>query len=360
MTNKNRLHVILTFGGRSNEHNVSVVSASNVIQHFDPEKYNLKLLYITKEGQWILCDKSKFKTKCDFSEQILPTITGVPVFFPMGKGDLGHLITQDTGEHVKVDLVYSVLTGHNGAGGIMQGFWQTARIPCAGPSLVSGAIGYDKDIMKRLLSDAGLPIGKYMVIRHHEYTPLYLDKIKKNFKFPFFIKPANSGSSLGVYKIYSESDFEKAALDVFSIDSKLIVEEYIDGSELEVYCFASGNEVKTSIIRQTIIGAKHDFYTYEAKYGADNDTTNIKNIPADIPKDDYEKVKKLAIQTYKVLEGSGEARLDLFYSKDKKIYINEINTAPSLMSEISQPSLWAGCGITHGEIIDALISSSMK
>ena len=106
MTNKNRLHVILTFGGRSNEHNVSVVSASNVIQHFDPEKYNLKLLYITKEGQWILCDKSKFKTNCDFSEQILPTITGVPVFFPMGKGDLGHLITQDTGEHVKVDLVY--------------------------------------------------------------------------------------------------------------------------------------------------------------------------------------------------------------------------------------------------------------
>jgi D-alanine-D-alanine ligase len=357
---KNRLNVLLTFGGKSEEHNVSIISASNVIQHFDPEKYNLKLLYITRDGEWLLCDKSKFKINCDFPEQIVPTITGVPVFLPIGQGSLNHLSIRDTGEHEKVDLVFTVLHGKNGAGGILQGVWETAGISSVSPSLIGGAVGFDKDVMKRLLSDAKIPICRYMVIQRHEYNPLCIDKIKENFKFPFFIKPANSGSSLGVHKIYKESDFEKAALDAFSFDNKLIVEEYIDGSELEVYCFASGNEVKTSIIRQTIIGPDHDFYTYEAKYGADNDTTNTKNIPADIPEDDYEKVKDMAIQTYKILEGSGEVRMDLFYSSDKQVYINEINTVPSLMSERSQPSLWEGCGITHGKIIDALVSSSMK
>lgn len=360
MATKNKLNVLLTFGGRSDEHNVSIISASNVIQHFDPAKYNLKLLYITREGKWILCDKSKFKMDCDFPDQILPTIDGVPVFLPIGQGELHHLINQETGEKIKVDLVFTVLHGKNGAGGILQGVWETAGILSVSPSLIGGAVGFDKDVMKRLLSDAKIPICKYMVIQRQNYNPLFIDTIKENFKFPFFIKPANSGSSLGVHKIYRESDFEKAALDAFSFDSKLIVEEYIDGSELEVYCFASGNEVKTSIIRQTIIGTEHDFYTYEAKYGADNDTTNIKNIPADIPKDDYEKVKDMAIQTYKMLEGRGEVRMDLFYSSDKQIYINEINTVPSLMSERSQPSLWKGRGIAHGEIIDALISSTLK
>lgn len=360
MTNKNKLHVLLTFGGRSDEHSVSVVSASNIIQHFNSEKYDLKLLYITQSGSWILCDKSKFKLNCDFPEQILPTISGAPVYLPIGQGDLDHINLKETDEPVKVDLVFNVLHGKNGAGGILQGVWETVGILSVSPSIVGGVVGFDKDVMKRLLSDAGIPVCKYMVIRQHEYSPSCLSMLKEKFSFPFFIKPANSGSSLGVHKIYQESEFEEAVLDVFSFDNKLIVEEYIDGSELEVYCFASENEIKTSIIRQTIIGAEHDFYTYEAKYGADNGTTNTKNIPADIPEKDYEKVQNMAIQTYKVLEGRGEVRMDLFYSSDEQIFINEINTVPSLMSEKSQPSLWHGCGISHDEIVDDLISSALK
>lgn len=360
MANKNRLNVLLTFGGRSNEHNVSVISASNVIPHFNPEKYNLKLLYITRSGKWILCDKSKFKLHCDSSEQILPTIEGSPVYMPIGQGEKTNIYIKKTNEPVEVDLIYNVLHGRNGAGGILQGVWETAGILTVSPSLIGGAVGFDKDLMKRLLSDAGIPICKYMVILQQDYNSSSVDRIKKQFQLPFFIKPANSGSSLGVHKIYKNTDFEKAVADVFSYDKKLIIEEYIDGSELEVYCFESEGEIKTSVVRQTFIGAEHDFYTYEAKYGSDNAATNIKNIPADIPQEDYEKVLAMSIKTYKVLEGKGQVRMDLFYSSDKEIFFNEINTVPSLMSEESQPSLWRGCGLSHGEIIDQLIASARK
>ncbi len=360
MIKENRLQVLLIFGGRSEEHNVSIVSASNIISHFNPEKYDLKLLYITKDGNWILCDKSRFKLNCDLSEQIIPTITGVPVFLPIGRGEVSQIYTKDTGLPVKVDIVFTVLHGRNGAGGIIPGLWKTAGIPFTGPSLTGGAVGFDKDIMKRLLTEAGLPICRYVVIHQNEYTASCLEILKKQFKAPFFIKPANSGSSLGVHKIYSESDFEGAVEDVFTFDNKLIVEEYIDGSELELYCFESGDEIITSVVRQTIVGDEHDFYTYEAKYGINNGSTNIKNIPADIPEQDYKKVKNLAVKSYKVLEGRGEVRFDLFYSKDRRIYINEINTVPALMSEQSQPSLWLGTGISQGDIIDSMIVSALN
>jgi len=357
---KNRLHVLLAFGGRSDEHNVSLISASNIISHFNPEKYKLKLLYITKQGNWILCRKSGFKLHCDFPDQILSTITGVPVYLPIGRGKVSHIFTEDTEKPIKIDLVFPVLHGRNGAGGILPGLWETAGIPFAGPSLTGGAVGFDKDIMKRLLSEAGLPVCRYSVIHQNEYTPSCLDKLVKLFGLPFFIKPGNSGSSLGVHKIYKEADFADAVKDVFSYDNKLIVEEYIDGSELEVYCFASGDEIKTSIIRQTIVGPEYEFYTYEAKYGIDNGTANIKNIPADIPEKDYKKVKDLAVQAYKTLEGRGEVRFDLFYSNDGQIYINEINTVPALMTEQSQPSLWYESGISQEKIIDDMIFSALQ
>ncbi len=357
---KNKLNILLTFGGQSNEHNVSLISASNLLPHFTPEKYKVHLLYIKKDGSWLLCDNSKFELCCDIPDKIMASITGVPAYIPIGNGKPSHLHIKDTGEPVEIDLTFTVLHGRNGAGGIMSGLWEIAGIPCAAPSVIGGTIGFDKDVMKRLLSEAGLPVCKYIVVHRNEYTPSYLNKVKEQFEFPFFMKPANSGSSIGVHKIYHESDFDYAVRDIFSIDDKLIVEEYIEGSELEIYCFQAENEIKTSIIRQTIVGPEHDFYTYEAKYGTDNATTNIKNIPADIPEEDHKKVKNFAVQSYKVLEGRGEVRFDLFYSNTKQIYINEINTVPALMTEQSQPSLWKGTGISQADIIDNIVMAALR
>jgi len=356
----NKLSILLTFGGRSREHNVSLISASNIISHFNPEKYHLELLYITRDGHWLLCDTSSFKRNCDVAKEIAQNLTGVPVTLPIGQGDTPPLYVKKTGQHIPIDAVFTVLHGRNGAGGIMQGVWHTVKIPCAGPSLLGGAVGFDKDLMKRLLVQAKLPVCRYAVIHHREGITRCLKRTKELFDFPFFIKPANSGSSLGVHKIYPESDLEAAIRDVFSFDDKLIVEEYIDGSELEIYAFKSGHEIKTSIIRQTIVGEAHDFYTYEAKYGSDNANSNVKNIPADISPEDHERVRQLAMGAYRMLEGRGEIRLDLFYSNHKKIYINEINTVPALMSKKSQPSLWLGCGISQADIVDALIASALE
>ncbi|SLM30595.1 putative D-alanine--D-alanine ligase [Desulfamplus magnetovallimortis] len=357
---KDKIDILLAFGGLSREHNVSIISASNIIPHIDPEKYNLNLLYITKEGKWLLCDKYQFKTECDFPDEIIPTIKGIPVYLPIGQGKVSHLYSQESGKIAKIDLVLTLLHGRNGAGGVMNAIWNSVGIPNVGPSMAGGVIGFDKDIMKRLLSEAGLPICRYELIHQKNYSPSSLKDLKSKFSYPFFIKPANSGSSLGVHKIYNDQEFYEKVNDVFLFDNKLIIEEYIDGSELEIYCYEAENIIKTSIIRQTIVGAEYDFYTFEAKYGTDNATTNIKKIPADIPEEDHEKVRQMVIKAYKVLEGRGETRMDLFYSGQGDIYINEINTVPALMSRKSQPSLWDGCGISHGMIIDELIASALK
>ena len=389
MTTPDKLNVLLTFGGRSREHEVSLISASNLFSHFNPEKYHINLLYISREGHWMLCDTDRFKKNCDIPKEIAQSLSGVCVTLPVGQGDhpclhippmAGNYATtnnknaiavhtqhpapafsyKNTEQTIPVDVVFTLLHGRHGAGGVMQGLWKTVNIPSAGPSIAGGVVGFDKDLMKRLLSQAKLPVCRYTVIHRRDYTPHCLEHLKKQFAFPFFIKPANSGSSLGVHKIYQDTDFKAGVEDVFSFDDKLIVEEFIDGSELEIYAFKSGDEIKTSIIRQTFVGKAHDFYTYEAKYGTDNATTNIKNIPAHIPETDHEKVRQLAIEAYKKLEGRGEIRLDLFYSRHNEIYINEINTVPALMSKESQPSLWDGCNISQGDIVDALITSALE
>lgn len=360
MNRNNKLNVLLTFGGRSLEHGVSLISASNLLSHFDPLKYCVNLLYIDREGKWTWCDAASFKTGSDLPEDILSTLSGRPVHLTVGQGDAPRFCVEGmdaSGD--TIDVVFTVLHGRNGAGGIMQGFWNTVGIPAAGPSLLGGAVGFDKDVMKRLLVQAGLPVCRYDVIHRDDDVQLRLERVKERFGIPFFIKPANSGSSLGVHKIYAHTDLDRAVEDVFSYDTKLIAEEYVEGSELEIYVFQRRDEIQTSVIRRTIVGPEHAFYTYEAKYGTENATANTKTIPADIPPADYEQVKNLAVQAYKVLEGRGEVRLDLFYSSRGEIFINEINTVPALMSPESQPSLWQGCGISQGDIIDALITSAL-
>ena len=360
MAQTDKLNVLLTFGGRSPEHGVSLISASNILPWFDREKYTLALLYINPKGEWTWCDVAGFKIGSDLPEEIRSSLSGQPARLVVGQGDGPRFqVGREKVEEYAVDVVFTMLHGRNGAGGIMQGLWNTVGIPAAGPSLLGGAVGFDKDVMKRLLEQAGLPVCRYEVIHRSADVRQRLAEAGNRFGLPFFIKPANSGSSLGVHKIYDDADLDRAVADVFYYDSKLIAEEYIDGSELEIYAFEKGNDIITSVIRRTIVGSVYDFYTYEAKYGTDNATANIKTIPADIPPADYNRVKELAVQAYKVLEGRGEVRLDLFYSREGEIFINEINTVPALMSPESQPSLWQDCGISQGDIVDALIASAL-
>jgi len=176
------------------------------------------------------------------------------------------------------------------------------------------------------------------------------------FGVPFVMKPASSGSSIGVHKIDQFSDFPVAVEDIFFRDKKLIIEEYIEGSELEVYCLGVGKEVKTTIIRESIV--KGGLYTYEVKYIDDSHV--IKNVPAKIPDEVASEVQALTVKAYRALEGCGLARIDFFYSNDGRLFISEINTSPAFMSHAHQPPLWEMSGISYQELVDLMITAAFQ
>ncbi len=352
-----KTHVLLTFGGYTDEHETTIISASNIFPCINPEKYIVNLLYITKNGEWILCDNTQFKIDCDIANEIIPTIKGKPVFLKFGDINSPQLIEKSSNQSIRFDVVFSVLTNKNGNDGGIQGLWSVANIPCTGPSIISAAIGLDKDVSKRLLKEAGLPICQYKTFSRDALSHTSLHEIKQMFGVPFFMKPASSGSSIGVHKITEDSDFPDAVEDIFFHDEKLIIEEYIEGSELEVYCLGVGKDVKTTIIRETIIEGD-SFYTYQAKYIDESQV--IKNIPANIPDKIASEVQKLAVESYRTLEGYGLARVDFFYSKNGCLFVSEINTSPAFMSHVSQPPLWTKSGVSYQELVDLMITAAFE
>lgn len=351
-----KTHVLLTFGGYPDEHETTIISASNILPCIAPEKYVVNLLYITKNGEWLLCDTSQFKVNCDVVDEIVSTIQGKPVYLKIGDIHGAQLVDNTSHQSIPVDVVFSLLTNKHGNDGGIQGLWSVANIPYTGPGILSAAVALDKDVAKRLLEQAGLPICKYKTFSRDTLSQTSLNEIEQLFGVPFVMKPASSGSSLGVHKIDQDSDFSGAIEDIFFRDKKLIIEEYIEGSELEVYCLGVGKEVKTTIIRESIV--KEGLYTYEAKYIDDSHV--IKNVPAKIPDEVALEVQELAIKTYQILEGCGLARVDFFYSNDGHLFVNEINTSPAFMSHAHQPPLWEISGISYQELVELMITAAFQ
>src|SRR3989344_7305288 len=241
-------------------------------------------------------------------------------------------------------MFFPVLHGPFGEDGTMQGLLKLANIPFVGADVLGSAIGMDKDAMKRLLRDAGIPIGRFVVLKKNE-TSSYKN-IVKMLGLPLFIKPANLGSSVGVHKVHNEKGFDEALNDGFSFDTKVIVEEFIDGREIE--CSVLGNDDPIASVSGEII-VKDEFYSYNAKY-IDEDGAMLE-IPAKITKSQVRKVQELAIKTFKILECSGMARVDFFMTKKEKIIVNEINTIPGFTSISMYPKLWEASGIGYSELI---------
>jgi len=352
------IHVLLTFGGESTEHDVSIITASNTFPYFSPEKYVMHLLYITKNGEWLLCDKTRFQRGCDDIVALKASIEGVPltVTYQGGHTERVRFLPAGSSEPLRVDVIFNVLLGQKGEDGRMQGMWEVFGIPYAGPGLLGAGLGFDKDIMKRLLKEAGLPICKHQTYSPQTISPSHFEELKQTFGVPFIIKPANSGSSIGVHKIRQASDFSAGIADVFRHDRKLIVEEFIDGSELELYCLGVNGDVKTTIIRETVIGT--EFYSYEDKYIDERHVS--KYIPARISEELSNNIQSFAKQVYCLLEGRGLSRIDFFYSKAGIVYVNEINTIPCIMSHANQPPLWELSGVSHEMLMDLMITAAFQ
>ena len=318
----------VVFGGKSGEHEVSVRSAASIFRALDKNKYEVELLGVDKSGGWHRMD-----------QRWLPAGTEMKSL-PSGEKSL---LPQEE----KLDAVFPIIHGTYGEDGSLQGLLELMNVAYVGAGVLGSAVGMDKDIQKRLLIQAGILVAKFQVINK-------IKKIKTN--YPVYVKPVNMGSSVGVSKAKNEEELENAIKLAFKYDTKVIIEEEVKGRELEVSVL--GNDAPVASIPGEVIPKGHEFYDYEAKYIDENGATL--QIPARITKKQLTKIQKLAIKTFKILECSGMARVDMFMRPDGELIINEINTLPGFTNISMYPKLWEASGLPYPELLDKLIELAIE
>lgn len=338
-----KITVAILFGGKSAEHEVSLRSAKNVIDALDKTKYTPVLIGIDISGRWLLNDSSRELLQTNTPEEV--------ALLPEHKGEIVNF--SKLNDKQKIDVVFPILHGPFGEDGTVQGLLKLAGVPFVGAGVLGSAVGMDKDVMKRLLRDAGLPVGKFISFKDFE-APSY-EKITTELGSPFFIKPANLGSSVGVHKIKNKDGYKKALQDAFLYDRKVIAEEYIEGREIE--CSVLGNDDPVASVPGEII-VNSEFYSYEAKY-LDEKGASLQ-IPAKLPNDKSAEIQFLAVQTFKILCCEGLGRVDFFLKKNGKVFVNEINTIPGFTSISMYPKLWEESGLKYSELISKLIDLALE
>lgn len=343
---KKKIRIVVLFGGKSAEHDVSIQSAKNVVESLDKNKYELVLIGIDKKGTWHQLNET-FLCESTFDHQ-QSVEDGKEVSVISKGGNSMELHSSD--EHFEtIDVVFPLLHGPFGEDGTIQGALKLMNVPFVGAGVLGSAVGMDKDVSKRLLRDAGVPTAKFLVF-HKEHDPQF-SSVVEQLGLPLFVKPTNLGSSIGVNKVATESEFVSAIKEAFLYDTKIIIEEYIEGREMEISVL--GNEYPIVSLPGEII-ATHAFYDYEAKYVDENGATL--EIPAKISQEKIGEMQALTKKTFKALCLEGMARIDYFLTKEGRFYINEVNTIPGFTSSISMyPKLWKASGLPYAELIDRLI-----
>lgn len=347
MTSK-KTRVGILFGGKSAEHEVSLQSAKNVIEAINKDKYDVTLIGIDRSGKWILPNQTEFLLNSNDPKTIMinPSEEKYVALIPGSYGDLSTVPESEL--ESSIDVIFPILHGPYGEDGTVQGLFKLAGIPFVGSGVLGSAVGMDKDVMKRLLRDAGIPIGKFLAFKKRD--EINYDYVTAELGTPVFVKPANLGSSVGVSKVVNKNSFEKAVQLAFKFDTKILIEEFIDGREVE--CAVLGNdEPITSGVGEII--PRHDFYSYDAKYIDVNGAAV--EIPAKISEKEAERVRDLALRTFQALSCEGLGRVDCFLRKDGTVVVNEINTMPGFTKISMYPKLWAQSGISYPELIDRLI-----
>lgn len=348
-----KIRVGVLFGGKSAEHEVSLQSAKNVVDAIDRDKYEVVLIGIDKRGTWLLSDQSNFLLDAnDPSKVALNRASNTVALVPQSEGELTGLSNRTAG--AGVDVIFPILHGPYGEDGTVQGLLKLANVPFVGASVLGSALGMDKDVMKRLLREAGIPVAKFLAFRAAHELPDF-DAVVNGLGLPFFVKPANMGSSVGVHKVAGKNDFKRAVEDASRFDRKILIEEFIDGREIE--CSVLGNEEPIASVVGEIV-PQHEFYSYEAKYLDEHGA--LLQVPAELPKEVSDEVRALAVRTFKVMECEGLGRVDFFLKRDGRIVVNEINTMPGFTRISMYPRLWEATGISYDKLIDRLIQLAIK
>jgi D-alanine-D-alanine ligase len=354
-----KLKVGILFGGRSAEHEVSLHSAKNVFDALDRGRFDPVLIGIDKAGRWFLGNTEPEILPGTALDPSGEPVALLPQSLPRAGGFVrlsdGGVVSGDKGTSAPaVDVVFPILHGPFGEDGTVQGLLRLADIPFVGSSVLGSAAGMDKDVMKRLLRDAGIPIGKFLVLRSHEKAPSFEEAVSA-LGCPIFIKPANMGSSVGVSKVKSEADYAPALAEAFKYDIKIIMEEYMEGREIE--CAVLGNEEPAASVPGEV-QSTHEFYSYDAKYLDEHGS--VLTIPARVDEGLKKEIQALAVKTFKTLEAEGLSRVDFFLrEKEPRIIVNEINTMPGFTRISMYPKLWEASGVSYTELISRLIDLAM-
>jgi len=352
MQRKNRVAVL--FGGRSAEHEVSLQSARNVIEAIDQEKFETVLIGIDRKGAWFLNDESMPLLNSDNPRLIALNKCKKPVSLIPGD-QTGVLINlQGPASIPAVDVIFPVLHGPYGEDGSVQGLAKLANVPCIGSDILGSAIGMDKDVSKRLLRDAGIPVARHICLRRNGLTSELPGQVEQALGYPVYVKPANMGSSVGVTKVSGVTDLIPAIDNALQYDTKILIEEAIVGREIE--CSVLGNDDPIASVVGEIETAD-GFYSYEKKYIDEN--AAVLKIPANLDRATVEKVQARSIAAFKVLESRGMARVDMFLTESGEVYINEINTIPGFTVISMYPKLWQASGLSYKDLIDRLIQLAL-
>jgi len=350
-----KIRVAVLFGGKSAEHEVSLQSAKSIVDAIDRSKYDVVLVGIDKKGRWYLNETSRFLLHANDPKRIKLNKSGDSLALVPGE-KVEQWIQRSSHRRLgPVDVVFPVLHGPFGEDGTVQGFLKLANVPFVGASVLGSAIGMDKDVMKRLLREAGIPTAKFFVFDRTSLDRMDFKEIEHRLGVPLFVKPANLGSSVGISKVRGRTEFDLAVKHAFEYDNKILIEECIQGREIE--CSVLGNEDPIASVPGEIL-PQHEFYSYEAKYMDERGA--ILKIPADLPTDVVEKVQHLARLTFKVLCCEGMARVDFFFKGEKEVIVNELNTIPGFTQISMYPKLWKASGISYAELIDRLIQLALE
>lgn len=346
---KTKLGII--FGGRSGEHEVSLTSAASVISALDPEEFEITVIGITKSGR--IASASEIGTMLPAG--LLPRVQASPVLEANNSGIkvTSSLAEEPAGSRNGPSIIFPLLHGPYGEDGTIQGLLEIAGLPYIGCGVLASAVGMDKDVMKRLFLQAGLPATPSRTVLTRDLTTKMKElkqSLTQEFGYPMFSKPANLGSSVGVCKIHSEEEFEAAVRHTAEFDRKILIEKGINGRELE--CAVLGNDDPRASVVGEVLSA-NEFYDYDAKYVS---PASKLEIPARIDEKKSEEIRDLAVRSFKAIDGSNLARVDFFLERNTgKVWINEINTMPGFTPISMYAKLWAASGIQFEELVRELV-----
>ena len=349
------LRVGLLFGGRSPEHDVSVLSARNVARALEEAGHAVVPVRIDRAGRWTVEDVGDGLPDTDDAGGPDPGGAGRPLL--LAAEVPGRLLAQNadgTLEPVAVDVVFPVLHGVNGEDGRVQGLLRTLGLPFVGPDVLGSAVCMDKDVAKRLLQAAGVPVAAWATVRAGRPGPGYGD-LAERLGTPLFVKPANSGSSVGVTKVEAEGDLRPALDAAFRYDRTVLVEEAVVGREVEVAVLGNG-EPRASAPGEIV--STSTFYDYDAKY-LDADAARME-VPADLPADVADRVRALAVEAYVALGCEGLARVDFFVADDGRVLVNEVNTIPGFTARSMYPVMWEHTGLPAPALADTLVRLALE